>query len=116
MTTEREQLADAIADAIAGTLGEVAGIFDTSIDEDLKMADAILAAGYRKPRTVTTVEELDALPVGSVVLDDSGLSLHRNEFTGWCASNGAKNISNEMFEQEMEAFPMTVLHEGNTNV
>lgn len=30
--------------------------------------DAILAAGYRKPRTITTVEELDALPVGSVVL------------------------------------------------
>ena len=31
------------------------------------MTDAILAAGYRKPRKITTVEELDALPVGSVV-------------------------------------------------
>jgi len=30
-------------------------------------ADAVLAAGYRKPATITTAEELDALPVGSVV-------------------------------------------------
>jgi hypothetical protein len=32
-----------------------------------KAVERILAAGYRKPRTVTTVEELDALPVGSVI-------------------------------------------------
>lgn len=35
-------------------------------------ADAILAAGYRKPRTITTVEELRALPDGSAILDSSG--------------------------------------------
>jgi hypothetical protein len=34
------------------------------------MADAILAAGYTKPRTISTVEELDALPVDSVVRSD----------------------------------------------
>jgi hypothetical protein len=34
------------------------------------VADAILAAGYRRPQQVTTVEELDALPVGSVVLSE----------------------------------------------
>lgn len=32
-----------------------------------RTADAILAAGYRKPRTITTLEELDALEVGAVV-------------------------------------------------
>jgi hypothetical protein len=74
-----------------------------------EIADAILAAGYRKPRTITTVEELDALPVGSVILDPAGLSLHKNEFTGWCASNGAKNISGEMLD---EALPATVLYEA----
>jgi len=31
------------------------------------IAEAILAAGYRKPRTVTTVEELDALPAGTLI-------------------------------------------------
>jgi len=30
-------------------------------------ADAILDAGYSKPRTITTEAELDALPVGSVI-------------------------------------------------
>ncbi|MDF9748677.1 hypothetical protein [Arthrobacter sp. ES3-54] len=35
------------------------------------MADAILAAGYSKPHTITTVEELDALPEGSIVRTES---------------------------------------------
>ena len=35
-----------------------------------KAVEGILAAGYRKPQQVTTAEELDALPVGSVVLSD----------------------------------------------
>lgn len=30
-------------------------------------ADAILAAGYSKPRTITTVEELRLLPSGSII-------------------------------------------------
>ena len=35
-----------------------------------KCADATIAAGWRPPvRTITTVEELDALAVGSVVVD-----------------------------------------------
>lgn len=33
----------------------------------LDVADAILAAGYAKPRTITSVEELDDLPVQSVI-------------------------------------------------
>ena len=33
------------------------------------MAAGMIAAGYRKPRAITTVAELDALPKGSVVLD-----------------------------------------------
>jgi len=36
------------------------------------MADAVLAAGYRRPRTVTTVEELDKLADGSAVVDRYG--------------------------------------------
>ena len=32
-------------------------------------ADALILAGYVKPRVVTTVAELDALPVGAVLLD-----------------------------------------------
>ena len=36
------------------------------------MADAILAAGYSKPRTITTAEELDALTQRATVLDGNG--------------------------------------------
>ena len=39
-------------------------------------ADKIIRAGWRPPaRTVTTVEELDALPVGSIVRDDERAAL-----------------------------------------
>ena len=34
------------------------------------IAEAIIDAGYSKPRVVTTVAELDALPVGAVVRQD----------------------------------------------
>lgn len=71
------------------------------------MAAGMITAGYSKPRTITTVEELDALPLGSVILDGGGLSLHKNAFTGWCASNGAKDIEGELL---LEATPATVLH------
>lgn len=35
-------------------------------------AAAILEAGWRKPRVIATVEELDALAVGSVILSEHG--------------------------------------------
>lgn len=43
-----------------------------------EQADAILAAGYRKPHVITTREELDALPDGSVIKDrfNSGFNMH----------------------------------------
>ena len=56
-----------LAELVGKTLGEVAGIYDTSTAEDRELADALLAAGYSKPRTITTVEELDALPENTVI-------------------------------------------------
>ena len=83
---------------------------EAAYESEVPVVDYLIAAGYSKPRTITTVEELDDLPVGSVILDPIGLSLHKNEFTGWGASNGAKNITAEMLRNE--ALPATVLHEG----
>jgi hypothetical protein len=37
-----------------------------------RLADTLLAAGYSKPRTITTVDELDALPVGTIILEVDG--------------------------------------------
>ena len=42
-----------------------------------KAVDRILAAGYRKPRTVTTFEELSELPFESVIRDFGGHVLER---------------------------------------
>lgn len=48
------------------------------------LATAVLAAGYRKPRTITTEDELDALPVGSVVLSDPyRYMVHGGADCGW---------------------------------
>ena len=77
------------------------------------LADAILVAGYRKPRQVTTVEELDALPVDSVVMESEQdtfiIRTMRGVFhrfpDGWyvVAGHGARtNIE----------LPATVLHVG----
>jgi hypothetical protein len=41
-------------------------------EQDEELADAILAAGYRKPRTITAVEELDALGLRSTIIDADG--------------------------------------------
>jgi len=77
-----------------------------------KTADAILAAGYRKPRTITTTEELDALPNGSVVLSDvykahhgQAISFQRWEDGLWHrgARSGSTHPDNFL--------PVSVLHE-----
>lgn len=36
------------------------------------IARRLIAAGYRKTRVITTVDEIDALPVGSVILTKDG--------------------------------------------
>lgn len=91
MSDEREELADIIQDAgeyIPGSHGE-------DYVNPRKAADAILAAGYAKPRQITTVEELDALAVGSVVLHNGRAFQHYpacpapfNEYRKWKCTDG----------------------------
>lgn len=52
--------------------GEDAEDCECAFDEFI---DAILAAGYRKPRTITTVEELDDLGRNAAVLAANGAVL-----------------------------------------
>jgi len=77
-------------------------IFDT--------ATAILAAGYRKPRTITTAEELDALPFEAVIRDADGHVLERwghSEENLWVTV-----MVNAFIRRDQIALPATVLHEG----
>ena len=72
-TTARDQLADIISRVATFEEGSWA------LPEDV--ADAIIAAGWRPPaRVVTTVEELDALAMGTVIMEgDHGTP----DDTGW---------------------------------
>jgi hypothetical protein len=48
-----------------------------------RAADAILAAGYSKARTIDTVEELEALPAGTIVMDAEPDALLRTDTGSW---------------------------------
>jgi len=50
----------------------VDGIKDVTVAADAGIANAILAAGYSKPRTITTAAELDALAEGVILRAEQG--------------------------------------------
>lgn len=71
-----------------------------------RTADAILAAGYRKPRVVTTAEELDALPAESVVLDPSTWLFRKREDGRYAVAGSAVGYTSATIN-----FPAIVLYE-----
>jgi hypothetical protein len=83
--------------------------------------DAILAAGYRKPRTVTAVEELDALPVGAVIRT----AAHPGNEPRIAVKDGFWKTESEWFvadgsewcldSSELDDLPATVLFEGHAS-
>ena len=84
-----------------------------SVEWAQDMADAVLAAGYSKPRTITTAEELDALPVGSVVRTDFGCTVEKD-----CDFGSGKEFWSNVGSEDRRnsghiALPATVIHEGD---
>ena len=71
------------------------------------IADAVLAAGYRKPRQVTTIEELETLPRKSVILDVDG-DVWERAGGRWRGTEGGRFASSLL----VEFAPFTVLHVG----
>ena len=61
---------DELAGIYVQTLNAGHGVIDRP-EQGLRAADAILAAGYTKPRTITTDAELDALPEGTCIVDQA---------------------------------------------
>ena len=79
------------------------------------LADAILAAGYTKPRIITTAAELDALPDGSVIRDAAGTIRERFndlETTAalWYRTGSGGYVLSAQFTWG-KLLPATVLHE-----
>ncbi|WP_280317268.1 hypothetical protein [Nocardia wallacei] len=81
----RDQLARVIDDEITRQV-EAHGIYISSGPDEGEIADAILTAGFQPPlRTIETVEELDALPEGSILRDRHGEAWRKFE-PGWCVA------------------------------
>jgi hypothetical protein len=123
--SERDELAELLRQhrydkhrAVCGCSDEVqVGLNCDPETHEQHAADAILAAGYRKPRTVSAVEELDALPVGSVVRmsgtsEDARVAVKDGTWKGesewfvadceeWCLDS-----------TELDDLPATVLYEA----
>lgn len=103
--TDRDELARIIGDATETYVHEEPG--------PLNAADAILAAGYRKPRTITTETELDELPDGAVLRGAHGQIsvIHRGETNSWPPLEvqhvGTEEID---FDYQYIALPATVLY------
>jgi len=77
-------------------------------------ADAVLAAGYSKPRTITTAEELDALDGSEAILRSRGGDGFQwgADFmgrSGWFMHGTMDPLTNT---QVMRFAPFTVIHEG----
>jgi hypothetical protein len=99
----RDELAEIIQDA-----GEyIAGSHAHDYVNPDKAADAILAAGYSKPRIINSREELDGLPEESVVIDYEGdVSQKRGGL--WCGYETTPLNSTRLARI---AGPFTVLYE-----
>lgn len=81
-----------------------------------RVADAVIAAGWRPPaRVIETVEELDALPDGSIIL--GGLRLGTNQRAiqrsriGWWEIWTDGWFSSSELVDEMKLGPFTVVWE-----
>lgn len=75
-------------------------------------ADALVASGWQKPRSITTVEELDALPFEAVVRDAEGHVLER-----WGDADEVlwtTVMVNAFIPRDAIALPAAVLYEPTT--
>lgn len=78
-------------------------------------ADAIVAAGYRKSRVITTTEGLDALPTRSAILSANGAVWVNDGDTEdpWASLAEDFHGGPIWTSSEYIDLPATVLHEGN---
>lgn len=108
---ERDELARDIFLADNSGTSEQVMLADWVTFENLRpyaynIADGLIAKGYTKPRIITTVEELDALPEGSVILTNGGEDSAQKDGEGeWYLWGGNFGLDSEDI-----FLPATVLH------
>lgn len=120
MTTTPETQRDELEWALAAAYG---GHPYAGTTRDHMAAKSLWSKGYRKPRTITTVEELDALPVGSILRligedmpDDSAIKVRHELYDEsiehcWEISGSTENFTNAQMLDDAPDTVITVLWE-----
>ena len=96
MTKQRDDLARDLSAAYGSMDGEVT-------PADVRAADGLIVAGWTRPRTVSTAEELSKLPTDSVVMSES-IAYQYYRGGDWTADG-------RWFKAGQIKLPATVLHE-----
>lgn len=96
---------------LAALLGKHYGTSAGGDDHLWAMADIITSRGWAKRRAVEAVEDLEILPVGSVILDTDGDPWKKRPDGQWLGLRNELEESNTLFWGHMEIRP-TILHEA----
>lgn len=128
MTTEHDELAELLASELPGDIYACNRVWEAwshgtmsqddftpaNEESDLiaEIAAAVLEAGYTKPRQVTTVEELDALPKGVVVREDRHGLIWERQGDGEGGSFWVETGDEQEYQTPAIELPVTVLFEG----
>lgn len=81
--------------------------FPQEADYAFHIAEGLIESGYRKPRTVTTRDEVLALHEGAVLLDSAG-DVAQLRGGLWCGYEASPMSPS----RQAKYIPATVLHEG----
>lgn len=126
MSSERDELRSALANTICNVSNYPKRAMPYLLGGDMspvldRTADALLATGYRKPRQVTTVEELDAAVYAAfeeghhLVLSDC----HARPWIIWSDEDGDEQVNSWPQEEDHDrlalgdiTLPATVIHVG----
>lgn len=95
---------DELAGVVSASLDSIFGTRDFGpATQDYKLADALIAAGWVKHRTITTTDEVDALPDGSIIRTCFGhaVTIYRAH----------RILTAEGFHHVVQHGPATVLYE-----
>jgi hypothetical protein len=122
-TSERDELAEVVCDQfgqychhLGNPDDKVPGGCPDCWGHAKAAATVILAAGYRKPEVVESAGDLDALPVGSVVLSkldgEPGLAFQRGPAHWWMVASG-NPIRESVFLFQNGNAEVTILHGGD---
>lgn len=101
---------EAAAHAVTMAAG-ACGVELYGADEDIFAERAVTAYLAVAQPEVNSVEELDALPEGTILRDSYGFALHKR-VANWWITNGASNLTSEVLADEIAdtAHTYTVLY------